>query len=156
MSVLIKDCSSIKIYLVCILILGPSARGFFFTIIFYMKSANVEEFHRELEFNKKSDAIMAHQRRLLSRVKPIESASSSDIPYQYALAQAQYICDIYSDIKLLPFKGLYSHFLAMVTKEKFQADHHVIFNDYGMLEINHESLNKLRPIKIMLDSSNSY
>ncbi len=117
-----------------------------------MKKVDVEKFHQELAFDKKSNKTRQKQERIKNSYAYLKDVHPNQLQYAYALAQASKICEMDEELRLSPFRGLYSNFLAMTTKEKFMIDNYILLNEYGILEINHESLNELRPIQINFDS----
>ena len=108
-----------------------------------MKMKQSENIKREV-FNRVSKARKRKQDEVKSKYAYLNTVSSYEFQYEYLFAQARKICDIELELRLSPFKPLYTQYLEMITRSAFMYDNYIQINEFGIFEPDIERLRKLK------------
>ena len=111
----------------------------------------IKPLHTDIE-QLKRDKIAAKKKKVQQNIKNkyayLQSVDKPLFQYEFLKAQAKKICQLDLELRLSPFRSLYSNFLAMVSDSAFLTNHCVKFNEFGILEVDEVALAKFKPIEI--------
>lgn len=88
-------------------------------------------------------------KRIVERLEKKHSylgvVSSDMFQYTFLKAQAREIYNMYTNLKLSPFKSFFIKYKEMVTQELFLNDFYLLLNEYGELVIDEKRLKNFLP-----------